>query len=204
MNIFEFIIHITVFIDRFIIPLLFAIAFLVFIFGVYNYFIVGGGDKEKRQEGRNYILWGVIALVVMIAVWGIVTLLINSLGFDVRNRPPLPSFGSPAGYGQPQGGSFQTPGGNVSNLPNGASCGNGTQCASGNCVAGKCTVGGSQTQLPNNSQCTGSSQCKSGYCAGGVCKDRSGVTTGTREFGQSCTTGDQCKSGNCLTGKCGN
>ena len=175
MNIFEFIIHITVFIDRFLIPLLFAIAFLVFIFGVYNYFIVGGGDKEKRQEGRNYILWGVIGFVVMIAVWGIVNLLINSLGFDVRNRPPLPSFGSPAGYGQQQpiqrGGRFQT-GDNRGGGTCSPECGAGQECIQlqrGASVQWTCFTP-SEIQYGEGGPCSTDRGCDPGLsCQSGVC-----------------------------------
>lgn len=93
MTIFQFLTQITVFIDRYLIPLLFSLTLVVFIFGVYRYFIEGGGNDEKRKEGRTFLLYGIGGFVVMVAIWGIVNLLVDSLGFETRARPPLPTFG---------------------------------------------------------------------------------------------------------------
>lgn len=84
-------------IDAVFVPLIFSIAFIVFIWGVFRYFIAGAGDEEKRKEGRKFITWGLIGFFLMFAVWGIVNLLINSLGFDTRTRPQLPLFGGKDG-----------------------------------------------------------------------------------------------------------
>ncbi len=98
-----FFINLIRIIDTVVVPLIFSVAFIVFIWGVFRYFIAGAGDEEKRKEGRNFITWGLIGFFLMFAVWGIVNLLINSLGFDTRTRPVLPLFGgggSGAGAGQ--------------------------------------------------------------------------------------------------------
>ena len=83
------------FIDSTLVPLIFAIAFIVFIWGVFRYFITGAADEEKRKEGKNFIFWGLIGFVVMISLWGIVNLLVNSLGFGGQNKPCLPTFEGP-------------------------------------------------------------------------------------------------------------
>lgn len=59
-----------------VLPLLFILATIVFLWGVILY-ITAGGDEEKRKEGRNYIIYGLIGLFVMVAVWGIVNVLIG-------------------------------------------------------------------------------------------------------------------------------
>ena len=64
-----------------IVPVIFALAFLVFIYGVVKYFFVHGGDEVKRGEGRQFILWGIIGIVVLLSVWGLVNLLLSTLGF---------------------------------------------------------------------------------------------------------------------------
>lgn len=79
-------------IDSVVIPVIFAIAFLVFIWGVYRYFIAGAAQEEKREEGKKFVMWGIIGFVIMISVWGIVNLLVNTLGFDKENRPCLPTI----------------------------------------------------------------------------------------------------------------
>lgn len=108
MNIFQFILHITVFIDRYLVPLIFAIAFITFIWGVFTYFIRGGAETEEREKGKQLIMWGLVGFVVMIAVWGIVNLLVNSLRLNPDARPRIPTSGA---YEQAQGGGGQLQGG---------------------------------------------------------------------------------------------
>lgn len=135
MNIFTFLINLTVFIDRFIVPFIFAIAFLVFIWGVAQYFILNGGNSEKREEGKSFIMYGIGGFVIMIAIWGIVNLILNTLGFQNNYRPALPTFGSP---NSSQSGDFFNGAQNVpttGTVPVGGACTGPAQCASpGICV----------------------------------------------------------------------
>ncbi len=64
---------------RSVVPLLFAIAFVVFIIGVIK-FIAGSGEETKRAEGQQFMLWGIIALTVMFSIWGIVSIVNNTFG----------------------------------------------------------------------------------------------------------------------------
>ncbi len=54
--------------------LLMGIAVIVFFWGLFK-FMLKGGDKGANEEGRNQMLWGIIALFVMVATWGLVNLL---------------------------------------------------------------------------------------------------------------------------------
>jgi len=80
------------FFNNSLVPLIFAAAFIAFLWGVFQYFILGGANEEKRKEGRVFILYGIIGLVVMLSIWGIVNLLTNSLSFGSGSHPPLPTF----------------------------------------------------------------------------------------------------------------
>ncbi len=62
-----------------LVPIVFTLAFLVFIWGVLQYFILGGGDEEKQEKGKSLMLYGIIGFVVMVSIWGIVNLLSNSV-----------------------------------------------------------------------------------------------------------------------------
>lgn len=85
--------NILVFIDAILVPFIFALAFVVFLWGVFQYFIAGGADEEKRKQGRSFILWSVIGFFLMVSIWGLVNLLGTSLGFGAEQRPRLPTFG---------------------------------------------------------------------------------------------------------------
>ncbi len=78
-----------------IIPVLFALALLLFVWGVINYFILGAGDEGKRETGRSYMLYAIIGLVAITAVWGIVNLLAQILGvggnYTAPTQPTAPT-----------------------------------------------------------------------------------------------------------------
>ena len=62
-----------------VVPLLFGIALVVFIWGVIQY-ITAAGDQEKRTAGLQYIIWGIVGLFVMTAVWSLVGVLGETFG----------------------------------------------------------------------------------------------------------------------------
>ncbi len=68
------------FINQVIIPLLIAIAILVFIWGMFSYFILGAADEEKRDKGKQLIMWGLVGFVLMFSIMGIVNLFTDLLG----------------------------------------------------------------------------------------------------------------------------
>jgi uncharacterized membrane protein len=59
-----------------LIPILIALAFLVFVWGLIS-FILASGDEAAKEEGKRRMIWGVIALFVITAIWGILALLRN-------------------------------------------------------------------------------------------------------------------------------
>lgn len=67
-------------INTVIVPSILAIAFGAFVWGVVNYLFLHGGDEGKRAEGRQFMFWGIIGIVVLFAVWGFVNILLSTLG----------------------------------------------------------------------------------------------------------------------------
>lgn len=65
------------FIDEFVLPFLYSIAILVFMFGIFRFFFTGGA--ENREKGQQFALWGLIGFVVLFSLWGIVNMLMASL-----------------------------------------------------------------------------------------------------------------------------
>ncbi len=63
-----------------VVPVIITFAFLVFIWGVIKYFFINGDNEEQRAEGRSFILWGLLGLVLIFAIWGVVRILLSTLG----------------------------------------------------------------------------------------------------------------------------
>ncbi len=57
-----------------LVPLIFALALLYFFWGL-GQFILNAGSEDGREKGKHVMLWGVIALFVMVSIWGIVGIL---------------------------------------------------------------------------------------------------------------------------------
>ena len=64
-----------------IMQLLFALAFIYFLYGVLVYFI-NPLDTEKRAEGRQHVMWGLIGLFIMFSVYGIIRLVLGTFGIS--------------------------------------------------------------------------------------------------------------------------
>jgi len=67
--------YVTCIIGKSIIPLIFALAIAAFVWGVVNFFIIGADEEAKRSQGKQFMIWGIIALAVMLSVWGLVKIL---------------------------------------------------------------------------------------------------------------------------------
>ena len=76
----------TCLLSRTIVPLIVTVALVMFLFGVMK-FILNSGDETKRREGREFMLWGIISLFVMLSIWGILNLLTNTFGLTVFAIP---------------------------------------------------------------------------------------------------------------------
>ena len=63
-----------------VVPVIFALAFLVFVFGVVKHYFLNGDDEGSRESGRQFIFWGILGMVVLFSVWGLVNILLSTLG----------------------------------------------------------------------------------------------------------------------------
>lgn len=69
-------------INNAVVPFIFAIAVVMFIWGVVKFFIVNADEEAKREQGKQFMIWGIVALAVMLSVWGLVGVLSSTFGFD--------------------------------------------------------------------------------------------------------------------------
>ena len=75
-----------------LVAFLIGAAVLVFLWGVLRYVFLSQGDPEKRSEGRGFMIWGIVALVVMTSVWGLVNLVKNTAGINGGGGPEIPAI----------------------------------------------------------------------------------------------------------------
>ena len=62
-------------VDQGVVPVLYALAFFFFLFGVAQFFF--SNNDESRKKGKAFALWGIIGFFVMFSVWGLVKLLLS-------------------------------------------------------------------------------------------------------------------------------
>ena len=79
-------------INDLIVPVILAIAFLVFLWGVYKYFIQGAASDSDREEGRKFALSGIIGFVLIFSLWAIVNILMDTLNLQNNQAPCPPTF----------------------------------------------------------------------------------------------------------------
>ena len=86
-----FILEVAGFINDTIIPIILAVAFLVFIVGAVRFFLMAGEDDKSK--GKSLMIYGIAAFVVIVSVWGIVKLIAGGLGLTddtLENIPETP------------------------------------------------------------------------------------------------------------------
>lgn len=77
-------------INSVLVPVLFAVAFIVFLYGIVLKYIFSHGDPTKVSEGHKILLWGLLAFVIMISLWGLVNVVANTFGLGGYAAPAIP------------------------------------------------------------------------------------------------------------------
>jgi len=77
-----------------LIPLAVACAVLFFIWGLAMY-ILRSGDVKSKEEGRTKMIYGVIALFVIVSIWGIVGFLGRILDIGQGGVGAVPGIENP-------------------------------------------------------------------------------------------------------------
>lgn len=65
-------------VNAFIIPLMYALAFLFFIAGLVRYFFIESG-AEGQEKGKQMAMFGLLGLAIIFSVWGLVNILLATL-----------------------------------------------------------------------------------------------------------------------------
>ena len=67
---------------RLLVPIVSLLAVIYFFYGLAKY-VLSAGDEEKAQEGKSIMIWGVLAMFVLVAIWGIVGFIQSSIGANI-------------------------------------------------------------------------------------------------------------------------
>src|SRR3990167_6433400 len=68
-----------------LILLLFALAVVYFLYGVLE-FIMNQENEDKKTSGKSHMLWGVIGITIMMGVWAILGVILNT--FNITDINP--------------------------------------------------------------------------------------------------------------------
>ena len=74
--------NILTFSNNVLIPFILGIGFLVFVWGMFRYFIAGGANDEAKEQGKSLMVYATLGFVFIIVFWGIVNLVATSTGLS--------------------------------------------------------------------------------------------------------------------------
>lgn len=77
--------RLTVYILNPLILLIFSFGFLVFLWGLLV-FLSNKANPSQHNEGKDHMIWGVLGMFIMVAAYGIISLIVNTFGFG-SNSP---------------------------------------------------------------------------------------------------------------------
>ncbi len=67
--------------------LFWALSVMLFIWGVVK-FIANANDTTAHEEGKQFMIWGIVAFVVLVSLWGIVDVVLSGT-FGITPGGPL-------------------------------------------------------------------------------------------------------------------
>lgn len=74
-----------------VIPILVVLGMVYFVWGVITYVI--SNDEEAKKAGRDRMIFGIIGLVVIVGVWGLVRIVLNTFDVGTEGSLPTPTVG---------------------------------------------------------------------------------------------------------------
>jgi hypothetical protein len=77
-------------INNILVPIVIAIAFIVFLWGVFKYYVLNAASDTERAKGNQFILWGIIGLTIIFVVWGLVNLVASVFSLTPGGSAPKP------------------------------------------------------------------------------------------------------------------
>ena len=76
----QFVQNVVNFVNGVLLPAVLAIAFFVFVWGIFKFFILGGANDEAKEQGKSLMIYATLGFVFIVIFWGLVNFLANSIG----------------------------------------------------------------------------------------------------------------------------
>ncbi|HDQ16762.1 MAG TPA: hypothetical protein ENN31_01405 [Candidatus Vogelbacteria bacterium] len=72
-----------------LIPIMIALGIVIFFYGLAMY-LLKAGEEEGQRGARNLMIYGVVAVFVMVSIWGLVAMIRESFGVESDTDLPIP------------------------------------------------------------------------------------------------------------------
>jgi hypothetical protein len=78
-----------------LIPILFALAFIVFFWGLSKFILSSSGNQADLKKGKDYMMWGILALFILVSFRAIIIMVSKEFEIgDGKTYPQLPTDGN--------------------------------------------------------------------------------------------------------------
>lgn len=76
-----------------VVPLLIGVAVVIILYAAVRY-VTAAEDEEKKKNAKSMLIYAIVALFVMVSIWGLVSILTNTLSLDndIPDIDVLPNF----------------------------------------------------------------------------------------------------------------
>ena len=86
-NFGSLLVNILNFANNTLIPFIIGIGFLVFVWGMFQFFIAGGANDDAKEKGKSLMIYATLGFVLIIVFWGVINLVASSTGLQGGNAP---------------------------------------------------------------------------------------------------------------------
>ncbi len=96
-----------------IVPFMLGIAFLFVVINIVRFFVADSANAEGRENAKRYIIYSILAFILIIVFWGIIILLATATNLDGTTPviPDVPNYPATGGAATPSPGNTGLPSG---------------------------------------------------------------------------------------------
>lgn len=69
-------------VNNYLIPFVLAVAFFVFVYNAYRFFILAGSTEDGRENAKNLAIYSVFAFTFFVIFWGLLNFFVDGVGLD--------------------------------------------------------------------------------------------------------------------------